>query len=89
MRGQITLSLATTLAVVSFVAAPVVGYFSSQIATAQAIADVNTKVEVVQAKNIDTDKRLENIEDTQIRLENKVDALLINSGINPRAAAKQ
>lgn len=89
MKGQATLSLATTLAAISFVAAPVIGFYSAQMATAADIAKLNTEVQVAKSKALDTDERLDRMEATQARVENKVDALLINSGINPKEAAKQ
>lgn len=76
-RGQIQLSVATVMAGVSFVAAPLVAYYSSQMATAQAIAEVNTKTEVVETRVDHVDTQLD-------RLENKVDALLIQNGVNPK-----
>lgn len=71
--------ISTAIALLSLILAPIIGFYTAQASTAAALADVNTKVEVVQARNQDIDARLD-------RIENKMDKLLIFSGINPSTA---
>lgn len=71
---QLTIPLA--MAAVSFIAAPIIGYYSSQIATAASIAEVNARAAVLEQRATTEEKQLN-------RVENKVDALLINNGISP------
>lgn len=79
-KPNLTLSIPTMIAIATFVLAPIIGYYSAQASVADTIAQVNTKVEVQTQAQSDEDARLD-------RIENKVDKLLIHSGINPSSAA--
>jgi hypothetical protein len=54
-RGQLELSVATGLAAISFVAAPIIAYFTAQLSTQQKINDVSERV--VRVEVLKTSKR--------------------------------
>lgn len=80
MESSFKLSMPTMISIVGGIMAVLAAYFTSQAAAAGAVADVNTKVEVVASRVDDQTERLN-------RIENKVDKLLIKSGINPSTAS--
>ena len=69
-RGQIHLTFATGLAVVSFVAAPVVAFFSAQASTQQEIADLSSRSAVLE-------NSVENIEVNVVEIKDDIKDLKI------------
>ena len=74
--AQFRLSLPIAMAAISFVAAPIVAYFSSQAATAQDINTVDTRTQVQQV-------RIDALENRFDKFETKLDAVLRANGVDP------
>lgn len=72
--GQIQISLAMAMAAVSFIAAPLIGYFSSQMAIGNRISGVDTEIQV-------TKSRVDGIEKKLDKMDEKLDALLLKNNI--------
>ena len=62
-KGQIQLTFATGLAVVSFVAAPIVAFFSAQAASDAKISSLETRTAVVENSVQNTNMNLQEIKD--------------------------
>lgn len=62
MKGQIQISVALGMAVISFIAAPLIAYYSAQSATNSRINEVDTKTQVTQSQVINIEKKLDSIE---------------------------
>ena len=75
MKGQIQISWAIAMAAVSFIAAPLVGYYSSQIATGNRIGEVDKNLGV-------TINRVDTLEKQFEKIDQKLDALLLKQGIS-------
>ena len=73
-NGQIQLSWVLAMAAISFIAAPLIGYFSSQLATETKINGVDKEVGIVKS-------RVDNIERKLDSMDLKLDALLLNNKI--------
>ena len=76
-NGQIQLSWGLTMAAISFIAAPLIGYFSSQLATETKINGVDKEVGIVKS-------RVDNIERKLDSMDLKLDALLLNNKIQTK-----
>lgn len=86
-RGQITLPLAAALTGATMIISVTAAYFTSQISVNKDIADVGKELQMdvseVEVKTQANTTNIENIEKRLDRFEDKLDALLVNQGINP------
>lgn len=88
-RRQIKITLATGFTIFAFLVAPIVTYFSAQIAVAAKIADAQQATAVLQERTNSNQDRIMTIESRLNRIEDKLDALLYANGIDPRKLPAQ
>ena len=80
-KGQINLSIATGMAMVSFIVAPLIVYYSAQSATNSRIAELDKKQSVTESQVLNFDKRLDKIDTRLNGIESKLGQLLTKNGI--------
>ena len=61
-KGQIQLSIATGMAIISFIAAPIIAYYSSMASTNVRIGEINTKEQVTESRVLELEKKIDRIE---------------------------
>lgn len=87
-RGQITFTIATVLAGATGILGVVGSYYGTQLAQADKISTIQQQVAVLQESKENFQGNLTEIKNDVKELNAKVDALLINQGINPNKLPK-
>lgn len=82
-KGQTTIGVGLAFSLAGLLAAGLTGYYSAQIATAEEFGKVAEKQAIITTR-IDNNVEKIQAQDRRLdRFENKLDALLLKSGINP------
>ena len=82
-NGLIQLSWGLAMAAVSFIAAPLVGYFSAQMATETRIGVIDKEVGIQKNRIDNLQEKVNETNNKVIEIQNGINALLLKQGIDP------
>lgn len=82
--SKINLNLSTGFTLIGLIVAGLVAYYSARIADATNIAEINGRINVANTRVDSLEKSIDALGQQVESGNNKIDALLINQGIDPK-----